>query len=205
MTRAIVLALLLTVGATAAAAQPGPGGGRPPRLFISPAGEPFHGLNGLQTWFARADADHDGKITPAEFQADALRFFERLDANHDGRLDGFELQAYERDIVPEITDLGGPMLLQTGDRRGAGPRGGGKHGRGGGLGGGREGAGRFGLLNIPEPVTGADLDVDGRVTLDEWKKATAARFPLLDVTKAGVFSLETLPPLPGAAPPPKGR
>src|SRR5881628_2346458 len=75
---------------------------RHPRLFISPSGEPFRGEAGLAAWFAGADANHDGAIDQAEFTADAMRFFKTLDANGDGKLDGFELQAYERDIVPEL-------------------------------------------------------------------------------------------------------
>ena len=87
-------------------------GGPPPRemgqrhgVFISPSGEPFRGGDGLRAWFAQADADHDGAITAAEFQADALRFFQVLDANHDGTVDGFEISAYEQTIAPEIAIL----------------------------------------------------------------------------------------------------
>src|SRR5262252_202272 len=61
------------------------------RMFISPAGEPFRGENGLAAWFAGADADHDGALTYTEFEADAMRFFKSLDVNHDGQLDGFEI------------------------------------------------------------------------------------------------------------------
>src|ERR1700704_6651306 len=70
------------------------------RMFISPAGEPFRGENGLAAWFAGADTDRNGTLTYAEFEADALRFFKVLDANHDGLIDGFEIQAYERERVP---------------------------------------------------------------------------------------------------------
>ena len=195
MRHLIVLAAAVLV-ASSAAAQPGPPeeGERPHmRLFLSPSGEPFRGGDGLQAWFARADADHDGALTLAEFQADALVLFHQLDKDKDGRLDGFELQAYEREVAPEI---GGLVFDEEGGRGFFRMRPPG--GRGGGPGGGREGAGRYSLLNIPQPVLGADLDVDGRVTLDEWKRAAALRFGLLDTAKAGRLPLASLPPLPGA-------
>lgn len=199
MRRALLLAALLTLAAWPAAAQPRPA----ERMFISPSGEPFRGPDGLARWFAGADADHDGRLTPEEFVADGTRLFTKLDANHDGKIDGFEEGAYERDLVPEITGLffggggeeGGPDRPRFGFRRG-------------GRGGGREGAGRYGLLDIPQPVSGADRDVDGKITLDEWRRTLAMRFGMLDVAKAGVLTLETLPPLPGApgkGKPPRGR
>ena len=170
----------------------------PPRLqlFISPMGEPFRGGGGLQAWFARADADRDGRISRDEFQADGLPFFHRLDTDRDGRIDGFETQAYERDIVPEITDLFGGF--GGGVRPGGGPpRGGGLFGRSRPKAGegmfGREGAARFGLLNTPQPIRACDLGFDGKVTLDEWKRTAALRFDMLDTTKAGVLTLDTLP------------
>jgi hypothetical protein len=195
-----------------------------PRLFISPSGEPFRGENGLATWFAGADADHDGAVSRAEFQADALRFFKVLDANHDGVLDGFEIQAYERERVPEIgavdllegfgPDGEGPRRIGGGGRTGR--RGGGRRGGQGGEassggdqrpmqapGAGREGAARYSLLNEPEPVAGADLDLDGRVTLDEWKRATAHRFEVLDKAGSGRLILSDLILPPGARKPPE--
>src|SRR5436190_5286600 len=200
----ILLAALLA--STVAQAQPAPPaeGGPRARLFIAPMGEPFRGADGLHAWFVRADADHDGRITPAEFQADALPFFQKLDANHDGKIDGFEEQAYERDIVPEITGLygeHGAALLEGGPPPGRGERGkGGPKVGGGGQQMRRAGAGRDGLVNVPQPVSGSDLELDGKVTLAEWKKTAALRFDMLDTTKAGVLTLDTLP---GATPPAK--
>jgi hypothetical protein len=225
---------MLTALATAAVAQPieqipggppdkpqergrdrepgGPGGPRA-RLFISPFGEPFRVENGLGAWLAGADANHDGAVTLEEFRADAKRFFGMLDANHDGTIDGFEIQAYEMEIVPEITQLGldGGGGRRPGGAGGGGSRGGGRRGGRGGGGGrggdsgaststsggqipasGAEGAARFSLLNIAEPVSSADEDLNGRVSALEWDHAVTRRFEKLDHDKSGRLTAESL-------------
>jgi hypothetical protein len=239
MQRSIFAAALALTLTTAAVAQPAPdpgaGGGPRGRLFISPAGEPFRGGDGLATWFAGADADHDGALSPAEFAADAQRFFKTIDADHNGVLDGPEVQVYEQKVVPEINNMslgggagpgaaaggGGGRSGRGGGGRGGGGRGGGMGGggmggggggggrggggRGGGGGGGgsgashaqvigagREGAARFSLLNEPEPLTGADTDIDGKVTVAEWTRATTRRFDRLDKAQAGKLTLDGL-------------
>ena len=72
---------------------------------------------------------------------------------------------------------------------------------------GRLGAARFGLLNEPEPLTNADEDVDGRVTLAEWKHATQRRFDRLDKAKTGrlILSDLLLPPSAKRPPPPRSE
>jgi len=164
------------------------------RLFISPSGEPFRGPDGLAAWFAQADADHDQAVTAAEFHADALRVFKLYDVNGDGIVDGFEIQAYERERVPELGDV---MMAGFGGGEG-------RRGRRRDLGaeetarlftpGGQQGAARFSLLNEPEPVLAADADVDGKVSLAEWTRATERRFATLDKQNAGKLTLEALRP-----------
>jgi hypothetical protein len=226
MARGMLAAALVLGLASAAQAQPqdpivdlgsDPAPAKPvrhPRLFISPSGEPFRGENGLAVWFAGADTNHDGAIDEAEFAADALRFFKALDANGDGKLDGFELQAYERDIVPELAQQDNePAGPQGGGRRGGGGvgrRGGGesptRDGHAGGIpeessipigtprapGAGREGAARYALLNEAQPVANADENVDGKISLEEWKHATARRFTHLDKARTGKLILTDL-------------
>lgn len=213
----------------------GSGGQRPSgpprvRLFISPSGEPFRGEGGLGRWFAQVDTNHDGAITIEEFRADALHSFKVLDLNGDGVIDGLELQHYEHDVVPEI----GIMAF---DEPGAGQRParhqpvGGRTGTGAGgqgrrataaddpaqlladqsnrvaPGAGRDGAARYSLLNEPEPISAADADVDGKVTLAEWMAQTDRRFAKLDHAKTGRLTLDSLlkaQPKDQKSPPPKG-
>lgn len=178
---------------------PGRPDGPPPPgrgLFISPCGEPFRGPEAERAWFDGADADHDGTLTLAEFRADAMRFFKVLDANKDGVIDGLETRAYETRIAPEIV---GSVDREDAPPRMEGPPGGrgGDHPRrrDGGQGmSRREGAARFGLLNEPQPVRGADADLDWKVTAEEWAKAAARRFALLDPQQSGRLILADLPP-----------
>jgi hypothetical protein len=171
------------------------------RLFISPSGEPFRGGDGLAAWFARADADHDGAVTLAEFEADAMAFFKRLDADGNGVVDGFETQAYERTIAPEIArlDFGLGVGGERRPRRGHGPGGKAAAPRDGvsvqvdrASGVGREGAARWSLIDEPEPVAQADANVDSRVTAAEWRRATLRRFQALDTAKTGRLTLGAL-------------
>lgn len=218
MTRPLIMLALCSLWASTAAAQappaePGPdqdarGPRAPARLFISPSGEPFRDGDGLAAWFAGADRDSDTLLTRPEFEADAERFFAVLDADGDGVVDGFENQAYERQIAPEITRLG--ETRRPGAAAGGRPDGDGERPRRPMLGFGRgkpepgaqrQGAGRYGLLNEPQPVRGADGDLSGRVSRIEWRAAAARRFNLLDLDGDGVLTLDTLPPLPGARPP----
>lgn len=221
------LLLGLSLACSGAVAQPWRDGGRtdrpdmrdgpPLRLFISPSGEPFRQGDGAAAWFAQADADHDGALTPQEFRNDALRFFKILDQNADGAIDGFETARYENELAPEINrtaaDPDRPPPGAEGERRGPGgpPPGEGPGGRRGGgekRGGPRDakmmrdGAARFSYLDIPEPIRAADLNLDWRVTEAEWLKAADKRFGLLDPKGLGRLTPDALPPLPGM---PQGR
>ena len=244
--------LVMTCAACASGPEHGPGGpagpeGGPtmaPGLFVSPFGEPFRSGPGepypVAAWFAGADADHDGKLTRAEFLADGVRWFDRLDVNQDGLIGQAEIVAYEAMAGQLGGGMGGPggpggpggggggsgwggrpgsgggsaSLADNGQDGGMGMPGGGMGGPGGGRGGpgggmggeGPRGGGHrggmaatsilamAGLLNVPEPVKAADVDVNQRITPEEWSRAGDRWFQLLDTDKDGVLTLAELPP-----------
>jgi hypothetical protein len=144
-----IAALFLTIAA-AQAVQPTPEiehrhMGRP---FISPMGEPFvtagPGQDTHETWFAQADGNHDGILSPAEMQQDANRFYAILDLNHDGDIDPDEMTNYETVIAPQVhigvATVRARQQAPSGDEGGDGDEGG-RGGHGGGGGGHRGGGG----------------------------------------------------------------
>ena len=178
--------------------------------FISPMGEPFRAHTAaddtLAIWFARADANHDGFLTAAELESDAVRFFTRLDSDHDGEIDPDELAQYEYEVAPEIQVMsrtrrapGQPAAAVSNDDDGGTKQ---RRARAEqdfaslGLGGALQGAARYSLLNIPEPVAAADADFDRSITLQEFRAAALARFQLLDTVRQGRLSLAQLEAIP---------
>jgi Ca2+-binding EF-hand superfamily protein len=181
------------------------------RLFISPMGEPFRasapGDDPLVDWFRQADTNHDGSLSLIEFANDGVRFFRTLDTDHDGKIGFDEIHRYEWVVAPEIQVGWSPRIRRAGKSFDAGPRSGTEmraeqdDGSDGpapddplmGL----EGAGRFGLLNIPEPVTAADTDLNHQVTAAEFTAAASSRFELLDTNhdkRLDLAELEALLP-----------
>jgi hypothetical protein len=204
------LATALLVGAAVAqpdaqtAGQPKPA--QPPRIFLSPSGEPFRLSpavpDPLKAWFDQADANHDGVVDRFEFRADAARFFKTLDENGDGVVDGFEASDYEHKVAPELAEQAegrlpgqfGPSQDGSGNAR---PRKGEPrtepHREGGDTGQNRGPARRIAqLIDEPEPVTGADFNLDSHITMEEWMRATDRRFDLLDTAKTGRLTLDQL-------------
>lgn len=202
---AIVLLTLAQAPATAAPPQPSPAASPAPhrarRLFISPMGEPIRARtrdeDTLATWFAQADANHDGRLTIEEMQADATRFFGLLDTNKDGEIDPDEITRYENEVAPEIGSGDRFSLESGGDearrfRRRPGLRGGDDP---------HQGAGRYGLLDLPEPVVAADADFNRGVSLAEFHRAALQRFLALDLDHHGYLTLAELERIRPAPPP----
>lgn len=192
--------------------------------FISPMGEPFRTAPGgkppEEIWFARADANGDGKIALAEFMADAGRFFRMLDTDHDDQIGPDEIEHYEDDIAPEVRTGGFDLPVPGG---GGGKR---RHERGGGRrhGGGdsgtgdrsegsesssdnmpppehydasNEGGARYSYLDLPEPVAAADTNFDRAVSPGEFVDAARRRFDALDANHDGMLTRDELPRLGG--------
>lgn len=179
--------------------------GRPWAPFISPMGEPFRANSAADDpfarWFHQADRDRDGLLTADEMRADAERFFKVLDSNRDGEIDPQELIVYESEIAPEV-QVNSRWKRAPGSLAEAKPDE--PRGRGGrdrwradknidgyqinGL----QGAARYGLLNLPQPVAGADADFDRGTTAEEFQRAAIQRFQLLDSQRAGRLTLAGL-------------
>jgi hypothetical protein len=138
-------------------------------------------------------------LTSDEMRADAERFFARLDANQDGRIDSEERMAYEAEIAPEVES--NSKWKQTRQEIAAEPRSDDERSDrrrrwakdvDGYQPDGLQGAARYGLLNLPEPVAGADADFDRFVSLDEFRRAASYRFQLLDSERAGRLTFDNL-------------
>jgi hypothetical protein len=159
----------------------------PLNLFISPAGKPFRADPGkpypVVDWFNAADTDHDGKLTKAEFRADAEAFYRELDINKDGIIDSREVAYYERITAPEIIQSFAPDLPQQSED---GPK----------LKDPPQGGAWYGLLGEPEPVAAADTNFDNVITHGEFMQATDERWKLLDPDKKGYITLDSLPKTP---------
>jgi len=174
------------------------------RTFISPMGEPFRaGPRGdaLAAWFYGADRNHDGYLTVAEMQADADRFFDTLDKDHDGEIDPDEVTRYESEVAPEVQ--GEPASIydtrgrDSSDNQGASASDQAQDPNeevpipGGGIDG-PQGGGQYSLINLPEPVTAADTDINRSITRDEFTHAAFQRFVLLDTNHTGRLTLAQL-------------
>ncbi len=189
MTIDVLFSILAAIGGQAALAVAAP----PPvtrhwgPIFVSPMGEPFHadrGGDALAMWFAQADRNHDGYLTLDEMQADAARFFAMLDTNRDGEIDPDETDHYERVIAPQIWAVSAGSVEPREDET-------------------HQGASRYGLLDLPEPVTSADADLNRGVSLAEFRDAASQRFAALDLDHRGKLTLAELElehPPPAATP-----
>lgn len=165
--------------------------------FVSPMGEPFRSRtpdeDPFLRWFQQADANRDGILTAGEMRVDAERFFAVLDTDQDGKIDSEERMTYETKITPEVQVNSDwkrtrqEAAAEPADRRRKWDR---------NIDGyqlnGLQGAARYGLLNLPEPVAGADANLDRLVTLDEFRNAAAYRFQLLDSDRTGRLTFQKL-------------
>jgi hypothetical protein len=173
--------------------------------FVSPMGEPFRSRapddDPFARWFHQADGNQDGMLTADEMRGDAERFFATLDGNRDGRIDSEERMTYESEIAPEVqsnsqwkrTRHETAAQRRSGEDRDRGDR---RRRSDNGIDGyqldGLQGAARYGLLNLPEPVSGADADFNRIVTLEEFRRAAWYRYQLLDSNRLGRLTFQDL-------------
>jgi len=129
------------------------------------------------------------------------QYFAALDGNHDGKIDSMERMTYESEIAPEVQV--NSQWKRTRQETAAEARPSDDADRGdrwrrwdndidGYQLDGLQGAARYGLLNLPEPVAGADADFDRFVSLDEFRRAALYRFQLLDRDSSGRLTLQDL-------------
>ena len=197
--------LILIASTAGLLAQPAPAKNS---LYVSLMGEPFRmnetGKDAFDQWFELADEDGDGAISRLEFRRDAEAFFARLDANEDKVIDADEMKEYEhlapgrtraaaggaqakgapadrikgpgelerdKGRVPLVADGTAPSISRV-------PKGG--------------GGPSTSAANVPQPVAMADLNIDRRVTLDEFTKTASRRFTSYDQDHDGRLTAKEL-------------
>lgn len=172
-------------------------------VYLSVMGEPFRTANGgdpFDLWWELADKDSDGTISRLEFLSDAEAFFSNLDANDDKVIDADEMAEYER-LAPGRTRAAGGGAQEVSSSRpkpksstpveegqvaivssGNVPSATRIH----------PGGGRINFSEVPQPVAMADLNLDRRVTLDEFIKTANRRFSNYDVDQDGRLTRKEL-------------
>jgi hypothetical protein len=155
----------------------------PPPAPISPNGEPLvaggAGVSceaALGQWFDTADLNHDGALDEAEFMADAMRWFAVMDTNHDGAVTPDELTALRLKLSPPTAP---PKRGSDEDRAE-------RSERGGFLGFGGRSPRR--TSERPDPVMSADVNLDNRVTAEEFQAQASRVFAGLDRKHDGRLS-----------------
>ncbi|MBI3516117.1 MAG: hypothetical protein HY060_18960 [Proteobacteria bacterium] len=165
------------------------GGGReaarlPPGPPVSPLGEPLISATpgtacdvALAQWFDRVDGNRDGMLDMAEFSAAAARWFALMDANGDGSVTPDELTTLRLKLVPPPPPPKRGSEEELAERRRE------RQGRGW-----FDGPARRGPNEQPDPVMSADVNLDNRVTLDEFQAQAARTFAALDRNRDGRLS-----------------
>jgi len=173
-------------------------------VYMSLMGEPFRtndaGEPPFDQWWKLADVDGDGAVSRLEFRSDAEAFFANLDTNADKVIDGDEMRAYEQ-MAPGRTRAAGGGAKEPSSARptpkssepvekgqvalvtsGNVPSATRIH----------PGDGKIDFSSVPQPVAMADLNLDRRVTLDEFTRTASRRFSNYDVDQDGRLTRKEL-------------
>ncbi len=192
------IALIFAVSVSCLAAGPALAKGS---VYMSLMGEPFRtnesGEHPFDQWLQLADSDSDGGISRLEFRGDAEAFFAALDANGDKVIDVDEMAEYERGAPSRTRFAGGPNASSSRPKpKSSAPV--------------EEGqvaivssgtvpsatrihpGGKSTYAEVPQPVAMADLNLDRRMTLDEFVKTAARRFTNYDVDQDGRLTRKEL-------------
>ena len=193
-------ALILAASTACLAAAPASGKSG---VYLSLMGEPFRtneaGEDPFDQWLKLADQNGDAGVSRLELRADAESFFAALDGNDDKVIDADEMGAYE-DLAPGRTRAAGGGAEKLSSRRPTpkasadvpdghaavvtsnAPSSTRIH----------PGKTRINYAEVPQPVAMADLNLDRRVTLEEFLKTAGKRFVKHDVNQDGRLTREEL-------------
>jgi hypothetical protein len=174
------------------------------KVYLSLMGEPFwvneSREDPFDQWFKLADQDSDRVISRLEFRQDAEAFFASLDTTADKVIDADEMAQYEQLAPGKTRAAGGGVAKASSSRptpKSSAPV---EQGQVAIVTGNAPSATRVhpgqapavDFANVPQPVAMADLNIDRRVTLDEFTKTAGKRFANYDVDKDGKLTRKEL-------------
>ena len=195
------LALIVIASVSCVAAAPASAKGS---VYLSLMGEPFRtnaaGEDPFDQWFKLADQDANGAISRLEFRSDAAAFFETLDADGDKVIDADEMAKYE-DLAPGRTRAAGGGAPELSSKRptpkSSAPI---EKGQAAIVSGPTTPSNtrvhasnaKINFAEVPQPVAMADLNLDRRVTSEEFMKTASKRFTNYDVDQDGQLGRKEL-------------
>lgn len=134
----------------------------------------------MRDWFASADTDHDGKLSLAEFIAEADRVFPLYDLNHDGFVTSYELTTYRVGLPSHTLPADSGRRLRPGRIDMTPDEAATAH---------TDGRGRPDYRMGIDPVMSADSNADFRVTTEELRVEAARRHTIMDKNGDGSVSV----------------
>ena len=192
-------ALIVIASAAAIAASPASA-----KVYMSLMGEPFRtneaGEDPFDQWFKLADQDGDATVSRLEFRGDAEAFFAALDTNADKVIDADEMRDYEHLAPGRTRAAGGGAAEMSSARPKAKSSAPVEKGQVALVTSGNVPSAtrihvadrRINASSVPQPVAMADLNLDRRVTLDEFVKTASKRFTNNDSDQDGRLTRKEL-------------